>query len=158
MRRRILHILLLVPSLLLHACGGGEEGKTPPASAQGAPRGSAAEASVDSARVRTARVLDLDSTTIDVFRAGTGVVVLEFGGRRCIACNEMRSNLTELQTKRSDIRVGFVYWEESPELFERWKVGLIPAQVVLDAAGDERLRHQGVWETESMFTALKDLR
>ncbi len=158
MRRRTLHILLLAPILFLHACGGGEEGKPPPASAQGAHRGSTAEATVDTARVRDARVLDLDSTTIDVFRAGTGVVVLEFGGRRCIACNEMRNNLTELQTKRSDIRVGFVYWEESPELFDRWKIGLIPAQVVFDGAGDERLRHQGVWETDSMLTALQDLR
>ncbi len=99
-------------------------------------------------------VMDLDSLNIEAFCAAGTPAILEFGGKRCISCMQMRENLRELRGKRRELRVGYVYWEDSPELFERWDIGLIPVQVILDAEGRERARHIGVWEVEEMQEAL----
>lgn len=93
----------------------------------------------------------LDAQGIDAFLAASGTALIEFGGKRCVSCLEMRHNLEELQKKKPTLRIGFVYWEDSPELFERWKIGVIPVQIIFGDDGREMKRHRGVWETEEML-------
>ncbi len=93
----------------------------------------------------------LDAQDIDDFLAEGGTALIEFGGKRCVSCLEMRRNLEELQKKKPTLRIGFVYWEDSPELFDRWKIGVIPVQIIFGDDGREIQRHRGVWETEEML-------
>ena len=128
--------VLLMALLLLIGCGGEQ-----------------AEHQQTTERQLTA-VMDLDSTTIAAFTSEGTPAILEFGGKRCVSCMQMRSNFETLRESRPALRVGYVYWEDSPELFETWEIGLIPVQVVIDGDGRERDRHVGVWEVEEMEAAL----
>jgi len=130
-------VLFLVAVLLLAACGN-KQGDAPPRT---------------EALVLTA-VMDLDSLSIDAFTAEGTPAILEFGGKRCISCMQMRGNLEELRERHPALRVGYVYWEDSPELFEEWEIGVIPVQIIIDADGREQARHVGVWEVEEMASAL----
>lgn len=104
-----------------------------------------------------ATVMDLDSTNLAAFCEAGSVAILEFGGKRCISCMEMRENFEELRKDYPALRIGFVYWEDSPELFETWEIGLIPAQVVLNKDGNEVTRHTGVWEVDEMRAAVRHI-
>ena len=139
MHRSINNLLLLL--LLFAGVGCGNKSASP---------GNAAKA--DSAAVGS--MVDLDQRRMPVFLKAGGPMLLEFGGKRCISCANMRKELEKLQAAMPSLRIGFVYWEDSPELFEEWKIGLIPAQIILDADGKETTRHQGIWEMKEMKRAL----
>jgi hypothetical protein len=109
----------------------------------------------DHATTDTTRFRDLDSTRIQGFIAGRQPVLLEFGGHRCISCMTMRRHLSAVAAKHPSLRIGFVYWEDSPELLEQWGVDMIPAQVLLNSAGAEVHRHVGVWEPGEIEGALR---
>jgi hypothetical protein len=128
---------LFAAALLFGACGSGE-----------------GDASREAEAVVLQAVMDLDSLSIGAFMAAGTPAILEFGGKRCISCMQMRDNLEELRDRYPALRVGYVYWEDSPELFGTWDIGVIPVQVLLDADGREQARHVGVWEVEEMAAAL----
>ncbi|MBE0644900.1 MAG: thioredoxin family protein [Bacteroidetes bacterium] len=101
----------------------------------------------------TASKLDtLDAGSMDRFLAAGKLAVVEFGGKRCGPCIEMRGILRQLGSRRPDLRLGLVFWEDNPELFEKWRVTLIPAQIIFDRSGREVARHRGVWELDSLIT------
>jgi hypothetical protein len=132
-------LALLLGLLLMAACGDGKQ------------QHSDTEAQPPDL---SGSMLELTEETIDAFVDAGGLMLLEFGGKRCISCLHMRENLEELQTRMPALRIGFVYWEDSPELFESWAIELVPAQIILDTHGQVVLRHRGVWSVAEMEEAL----
>ncbi|MCB2205123.1 thioredoxin family protein [bacterium] len=96
-------------------------------------------------------IVPLRAETMRVFLSAGSTSVIEFGGKRCLPCQEMRGILKTLALRRPDIRIGIVFWEDTPELFAEWEVTLIPAQIIFDAQGREVARHRGVWELKDML-------
>jgi hypothetical protein len=137
---KVAGISMLLVSMLLTGCGGDKQCVV-----------------TDGKPVELTMVMDLDSTSIAAFCEAGTTAILEFGGKRCISCMEMRGNLEDLRTQYPSLRVGYVYWEVSPELFEKWDVGLIPAQIVLDASGKEISRHKGIWEVAEMQAVIQTI-
>lgn len=103
------------------------------------------------------QLTELDPGSMDAFLVAGSPSVVEFGGKRCIPCMEMRETLAQLHGRRPAVRLGIVYWEDNPELFETWKVGLIPAQIVFDRQGREITRHRGAWELDSLIAQIDEL-
>lgn len=132
-------VLLL---LLVSACGGKESDR---------------EGETTASEVVLTVEMDLDSTTITRFCKEGTPAILAFGGKRCISCAKMRENFAKLRERYPELRIGYVYWEDSPRLFDAWDIGLIPAQVVLDSSGTEITRHTGVWAVEEMDRTIREL-
>ena len=55
------------------------------------------------------------------------------------------------------MRLGIVFWEDNPEMFEEWNVPLIPAQIIFDADGREVTRHRGSWAIDSLLAHIDNL-
>jgi thioredoxin 1 len=85
------------------------------------------------------------------------ITLVDFGGKFCRPCKEMKKILTQFMQQHPDIPVYLVYSEDSPDLLEKWGVQMIPTQVVFDAEGRELTRHVGVWTLTQMNEALRKL-
>ena len=131
--------MLLCCWLFLAGCGS----RSPESDGLQVPRGE------DSVRIRS-----LDTEGLKAFLGERGPALLEFGGHRCISCVTMRGYLQEIGKSYPSLRIGCVYWEDTPELLTEWKIGIIPAQILFDEEGREILRHVGVWEIEEIEDAL----
>lgn len=99
----------------------------------------------------------LSAAGIDSFVTAGGLSLIEFGGKHCGPCKTMRGTLASYLAEHPELRVACVYWEEHPEAFKRFNVAAVPAQLVFDSLGNERLRNIGVWEKADLTTALRKL-
>lgn len=102
------------------------------------------------------RLVTLRADSFEAFLRKGGPVLIEFGGKRCRPCMEMRHVLEEVGGLRPDLRLGIVFWEDDPELFAKWDVPLIPAQIIFDD-GRELTRHRGGWERDSVLAVVDRL-
>ncbi|MBR9976587.1 MAG: thioredoxin family protein [Bacteroidetes bacterium] len=138
MRTLLLPVTLLF--LLLHASCGG--------------RGDEAAHETPSASIIT----ELDMKSFGSFLASGTTTIVQFGGKRCLPCMEMRSILTEIGMEHPDVRIGIVFWEDSPELFAEWNITVIPARIMFDEAGNEHSRHRGTSSKDEILAELQHLR
>ena len=104
----------------------------------------------------TTRLITLHVDSFEAFLREGGPSLVEFGGKRCLPCMEMRGILEEIGAERPDLRLGIVFWEDDPELFAKWNVPLIPAQIVFDGTR-EVTRHRGSWERDSVLAVIDRL-
>jgi thioredoxin 1 len=83
----------------------------------------------------------------------------EFGAGYCVSCKDMEKVMAELKTTHSDqVEFRMVYVDKEKELFQQYKVMLIPTQVFLDAQGKEVDRHMGALTKEEVLKKLKELK
>jgi thioredoxin len=83
----------------------------------------------------------------------------EFGAGYCASCKEMAKILAELKPQYGDqMEMRLVYADKEKELFQQYKIMLIPTQVFLDAAGQEVDRHVGALSKDEVIKKLKDLK
>jgi thioredoxin 1 len=83
----------------------------------------------------------------------------EFGAGYCVSCKEMAKIMTELTAQYGDqLEVRMVYADKEKDLFQQYKIMLIPTQVYLDAAGKEVDRHIGALSKEEVIKKLKELK
>jgi len=83
----------------------------------------------------------------------------EFGAGYCVSCKEMAKIMTELTAQYGDqLEVRMVYADKEKELFQQYKIMLIPTQVYLDATGKEVDRHVGALSKEEVVKKLKELK
>ena len=83
----------------------------------------------------------------------------EFGAGYCASCKEMAKIMAELKSTHSDqVEFRMVYADKEKELFQQYKIVLIPTQVFLDAAGKEVDRHMGALSREEVLRKLKELK
>ena len=83
----------------------------------------------------------------------------EFGAGYCFSCKEMEKVMAELKTSHSDqVEFRMVYVDKEKDLFQQYKIMLIPTQVFLDASGKEVERHVGPLTKEEVIQKLKELK
>jgi thioredoxin 1 len=87
-------------------------------------------------------------------KAGTWLIV-EFGGEHCIPCRAMQPILQDLQVALGSKAKVHNFWiQENPEVARRFKIMLMPTQVVFNPKGSEVLRHEGIFEAKDFHAAL----
>jgi thioredoxin 1 len=98
----------------------------------------------------------LTPQTLDGTLKGGRSTIIEFGGPTCIPCKKMQPVLAEIQKTLGAKGVVYnFYITEHPDTAKRFKVMVMPTQIVFDASGKEVLRHQGYWELDAFRAALK---
>ncbi len=84
--------------------------------------------------------------------------LLELGSMRCQACLEMAKVLDALRASQGErLQVDFIDVFEQPEAADRYKVSLIPTQILFDAAGKEIFRHTGYFAHNDILAKFRDL-
>ncbi|MBI4642895.1 MAG: hypothetical protein HY743_04010 [Deltaproteobacteria bacterium] len=85
--------------------------------------------------------------------------VYEFGAGYCFSCKEMEKVMAALKPAYSDqVEFRMVYADKEKDLFNQYKIMLIPTQVFLDASGKEAGRHIGPLTKEEVIQKLKELK
>jgi thioredoxin 1 len=83
----------------------------------------------------------------------------EFGAGYCFSCKEMEKVMAALKPAYSDqMEFRMVYADKEKDLFQQYKIMLIPTQVFLDSAGKEVERHIGPLTKEEVIQKLRDLK
>lgn len=90
---------------------------------------------------------------------GSGLPCLvEFGSDECDACKRMEEVLTELTAVlRGKVDVVKVDTDKYPDEARRWRLRMIPTQIVVDGEGQELYRHEGYWSVEDVRAKLAEL-
>ncbi len=84
--------------------------------------------------------------------------LLELGSTRCQACQQMAQVLDALRASQGQrLQVDFVDVFEQPEAYERYKISLIPTQILYDAAGRELYRHVGYFSHDDILAKFRAL-
>jgi len=83
----------------------------------------------------------------------------EFGAGYCVSCKKMAKIMAEVTLQYGDqVEVRLVYADKEKDLFQQYKIMLIPTQVFLDASGKEVDRHIGALPKEEVIKKLKALK
>jgi thioredoxin 1 len=84
--------------------------------------------------------------------------ILELGSMRCQACLEMAKVLDALRASQgTKLQVDFIDVFEEPAAADRYKIELIPTQVLFDTAGKEIFRHQGFFSHDDILAKFREL-
>ena len=84
--------------------------------------------------------------------------LLELGSMRCQACLEMAKVLDALRASQgARLQVDFIDVFEEPAATDRYKISLIPTQILFDAAGKEIFRHQGYFSHDDILGKYREL-
>jgi thioredoxin 1 len=103
-------------------------------------------------------VTSLDPAGLEQVLANGKYSLIEFGGKRCVPCKAMQPKLYNLSvTYRDKLNVFNVYMDEQPDLLRKYKIQLIPTQVLFNRQGVEVDRHVGLWDDDDMHQQLKKL-
>jgi thioredoxin 1 len=84
--------------------------------------------------------------------------LLELGSMRCQACLEMAKVLDALRASQgAKLQVDFIDVFEQPEAGDRYKISLIPTQILYDNAGKEIFRHTGYFAHNDILAKFREL-
>jgi thioredoxin 1 len=84
--------------------------------------------------------------------------LVDFAGTDCIPCKLMKPMLEELEKEyRGRVNVVIIEYYHNMALAEKYKVTIIPTQLVFDARGQELTRHEGFWSKEEMALEIQKL-
>jgi thioredoxin 1 len=97
----------------------------------------------------------LSPTELDAALASGSWLIVEFGGEHCIPCRAMQPILQDLQVALGSKAKVHNFWiQENPEVARRFKIMVMPTQVVFNQKGEEVLRHQGIFPAGEFHAAL----
>jgi thioredoxin 1 len=97
----------------------------------------------------------LDPLSLEQQLKGKAWLIVEFGGQTCIPCKRMQPTLLALQTRFQGKAFFRNFWIQThPDTARRYRVMLMPTQVVFDPTGQEVLRHEGFWDQGEFLAAL----
>ncbi len=83
----------------------------------------------------------------------------DFGMGKCASCQQMEKILEKVKAQYGDqLTIRMLYPDKEKELFSQYKIMVVPAQVFLDASGQEVERHMGLFPEEELVKKLKDLK
>lgn len=89
-------------------------------------------------------------------KAGRWLIV-EFGGEHCIPCMQMQPVLQDLQVALGGKAVVHNFWiQQHPDVAQRFKIMVMPTQVVFNPKGEEVLRHMGYFPPAEFQQALRE--
>ena len=84
--------------------------------------------------------------------------LLELGSMRCQACLEMAKVLDALRASQGvKLRVDFIDVFEQPDAPERYKISVIPTQILYDGGGKEIYRHTGYFSHDDILAKFLEL-
>jgi thioredoxin 1 len=84
--------------------------------------------------------------------------LVDLGSNQCIPCKKMAPILEQLATEYAGaLVVEVIDVREDREAGARYGIRVIPTQIFYDAAGTERLRHEGFMSKEAILTAWQNL-
>ncbi|HPC83566.1 MAG TPA: thioredoxin family protein [Thermoanaerobaculaceae bacterium] len=97
----------------------------------------------------------LDPPHLDAALGAGKWLFVEFGGEHCIPCKAMQPILRDLQSTLGERGMVRNFWiQKHPETARRFRIMVMPTQVVFNPKGEEVLRHQGIWPAEELKAAL----
>ncbi|MDZ7641555.1 MAG: thioredoxin family protein [Desulfurivibrio sp.] len=86
------------------------------------------------------------------------VTMVDLGAKECVPCKMMAPILVELEEEyRGRAAVVFIDVWENPEKARDFNIKTIPTQIFYDRQGQERYRHVGFLDKESIATQLDQL-
>lgn len=84
--------------------------------------------------------------------------LLDLGSTTCIPCQQMMPILDEVAKEYTGkVNVRFINVYEEPSEVDKYKISVIPTQILLDASGKEVYRHEGVWPKEEIIAKFKEI-
>lgn len=84
--------------------------------------------------------------------------LVDLGSDKCIPCKRMAPILEGLSEEyRGSLIVEVLDVWKNPELGQKWGIRVIPTQVFIDAAGEERFRHEGFMAREAILEKWSEL-
>lgn len=131
-----------------------------PAAATSAAQGAAVQepALVGAATAETVPAKSATAPPPGVVAALAKPRMLELGSMRCQACLEMAKVLDALRASQgAKLQVDFIDVFEEPAAADRYKISLIPTQILFDAAGKEIFRHTGYFGHDDILAKFRDL-
>ena len=93
---------------------------------------------------------ELDYKSV-IEKIGKESMVLELGASTCMACKKMKVVIEDLKKTDKTLPVHIVDIKENRDAIARFKIQMIPTQVVLDKSGKEVHRHIGALGKEEML-------
>ena len=82
--------------------------------------------------------------------------LVEFGSDECEACREMAGVLTEIAPKlMGKLDLVRVDTDLDPGEAQRWRLRMVPTQILVDAKRQEQWRHEGYLGTSDLMGKLK---
>ncbi|MDY0121238.1 MAG: thioredoxin family protein [Sulfurimonas sp.] len=88
-------------------------------------------------------------------KVGKEAMVLEIGASTCRACQKMKMIIADAKQSDPKLPVYIVDVRENREVAQKFKIQMIPTQVVLDAAGNEVDRHIGGISQEELLAFVR---
>lgn len=93
----------------------------------------------------------------DISFANYKVTFIELGSVRCIPCQKMQIVMDSVETKYGD-QVNIIFYDvwtpEGKPYARKYKIDLIPTQVLFDSHGKEFYRHEGYFPIEELEKVL----
>ena len=84
--------------------------------------------------------------------------LVDLGAGKCIPCRMMAPILEEMKkTYAGKLDVVFIDVWEKPDEAKKFNINLIPTQILYDASGKERFRHEGFFSKEDILAKWKEL-
>jgi len=81
--------------------------------------------------------------------------LVELGSDECASCKAMTAVLAELRQRLAGkVDIVTVDTDKFPSESARWRLKLIPTQIVLDRAGNEVVRHEGKLSADEVLALL----
>jgi thioredoxin 1 len=84
--------------------------------------------------------------------------IYDFGSGRCLSCRQMEKILEAVKGQYGEqVEVRLIYVDQDTDLARRYKIMLIPTQVLVDASGQEVFRHLGLSPKDELVKKLQEL-
>ncbi len=104
-----------------------------------------------------AKVSALAPAELETALTGSTFLIVEFGGEFCIPCTRMQPVLQDLQAALgTKARIHNFWIQQHPDVAARFKIMVIPTQVVFKPGGEEVFRHLGYFPPEEFHEALRE--
>jgi thioredoxin 1 len=85
--------------------------------------------------------------------------ILEFDRKLCPYCQASERVILAVKDRYpGQFGVEKIYIDEADAVFRRYKVAIVPTQVFLNAAGQEVVRHEGVYKEEALMQKLREMK
>ena len=107
---------------------------------------------------RSDNVVWVGATPLKEALANGKPTVAEFGATTCVPCKAMKPILEEIVAEYGDkLNLSFTDVRIHTSLATKYRIELMPTQVIFDGAGPIVSRHVGFWPKEDILAHLEEL-
>jgi thioredoxin 1 len=107
------------------------------------------------AKEETGKVIDAAKNYLEPGK-NKRMMIMELGATTCIPCKMMTPILEELaKEQKGKLDVQFVDVYKRGDLADKFRIRVIPVQIIFDPKGKEVFRHEGFFPKEDLMKQLK---